>query len=99
MALARPAVSPQGQLLAPRGTRLTPRHIRLFKMWGVTDADIEGHMAPPELSAPPLSEAERQTIEQAVARRFEGVLDHPAMEEIARAAAHVALARGSEAND
>jgi hypothetical protein len=97
MVLARPVVSPQGQLLAPKGTALTARHVRLFRMWGVTEADIEGHGGE---AAPvtPFSEAERQAIEQSIGQRFAGVLDHPAMMEIARVATQLTLAREGRAN-
>ena len=93
MVLRRPAVSPQGQLLAPAGTALTARHLRLFKMWGVTEADVAGQESRAARPVVPLSEAERRVIEQAVAERFDGALGHPAMMEIARVAAHLAMAR------
>jgi hypothetical protein len=93
MELARPVVSPQGQLLAPAKTLLTARHLRLFRMWGVLDADIEGQRGDATQPAEPLTDAERQAIEQAVAQRFEGALGHPAMMEIARVALQVTMAR------
>lgn len=92
MALARPVVSPQGQMLAPKGTSLTARHIRLFRMWGVTEVDIEGQGGG-MVAASPLTEAERQAIEETIGQRFAGVLDHPAMLEIARVATNLALTR------
>lgn len=98
MVLARPAVSPQGQLLAPRGVTLSARHVRLFKMWGVTEVDIEGHDSKAERAASPLSEAERRVIEEAVSQRFAGALGHPVMMEIARVATQLAMAREGSAD-
>ncbi|MGH2518262.1 MAG: hypothetical protein ACRDF8_00540, partial [Chloroflexota bacterium] len=40
MRLVRGVVSPQGALLARPGEELTEKHLRLFKMWGVADAEI-----------------------------------------------------------
>lgn len=99
MVLARPAVSPQGQLLAPDRTALTARHIRLFKMWGVTEVDVVGHEASPPRPEAALTEADQQVIEQAISQRFAGVLGHPAMMEIARVATHLALAREADADE
>jgi hypothetical protein len=93
MVLARPAVSPQGQLLAAKGTAVTSRHMRLFKMWGVTEVDIEGHEGRAARPATPLSETERRVIEETIGQRFEGALGHPAMMEIARVATQLTLAR------
>jgi hypothetical protein len=93
MVLSRPAVSPQGRLLAPGGTCVEARHLRLFRMWGVTEIVVEGVTG--RLIRPPraLDEADRALIERSVARRFEGVLDHPAMIEMARAATEMAVER------
>ena len=99
MTLARPVVSPQGQLLAPAKMQLTERHIRLFRMWGVADADIEGEEGTAPPSAEPMTEAERRVIEQAVAQRFEGALGHPVMLEIARVAVRLTMERVGNARE
>jgi hypothetical protein len=93
MVLARPAVSPQGQLLAAKGTAVTARHLRLFKMWGVTEVDVEGYEGRSARAVAPLSEADRRVIEETIGQRFEGALGHPAMMEIARVATQLTLAR------
>jgi hypothetical protein len=98
MVLARPVVSPQGQLLAPAKTELSGRHLRLFKMWGVSHADIEGREAEASPLNNALSETERSEIEQSINQRFEGTLDHPVMKEIARIAVRLAFERGGNAD-
>lgn len=38
--LSRGVLSPQGALLAQPGDELTEKQIRLFKMWGVAEAEV-----------------------------------------------------------
>lgn len=38
--LSRGVLSPQGALLAQPGDELTEKQIRLFKMWGVSEAEV-----------------------------------------------------------
>ena len=45
LTLARDVLAPNGRLLTPEGTVLTPKHIRIFKAWGVTEVDISGRSA------------------------------------------------------
>ena len=42
MVLAADAVHLNGRVLLRSGTELTERHIQICKMWGLTDAEIEG---------------------------------------------------------
>ena len=42
MVLAGDVLDTSGRLLIARGTELTPRGIRVLKMWGVIEADVEG---------------------------------------------------------
>ncbi len=42
MVLAREVVAPNGRRLLPPGAPLTAKHIRILKMWGVPEADIQG---------------------------------------------------------
>ena len=76
-----------GRVLLGAGKELTERHIRMFKMWGVIETEIQGidqeEIAAQESKAIDpmlLQEAEQQTREL-FARA--GV-DHPAMKELAR---------------
>ncbi|MGE4298155.1 MAG: HDOD domain-containing protein [Desulfovibrionaceae bacterium] len=40
MTLASKATAPNGRLLLPAGTVLTEQHLRVFNIWGVSEADI-----------------------------------------------------------
>lgn len=42
MVLAADAVHLNGRVLLRSGTELTERHIQICKMWGLTDAEVEG---------------------------------------------------------
>lgn len=40
--LAEDLKNPHGRLLLAKGTKLESNHLRIVKMWGVIEADIEG---------------------------------------------------------
>ena len=42
MVLGGDAKDRNGRILLGAGTVLTEKHLKIFKMWGVTDADIKG---------------------------------------------------------
>jgi hypothetical protein len=42
MVLAKDVKDRNGRLLLTAGNELTDKHIKIFKMWGVTEADIQG---------------------------------------------------------
>ncbi len=42
MVLSAPVKNRDGQVMLGQGAVLTDRHLRLFKIWGVCDAQIEG---------------------------------------------------------
>jgi hypothetical protein len=76
-----------GRVLLGAGKELTEKHIRLFKMWGVTEAEVQGveqeDVAARESAA---FDPERvQAAEQMTAELFAfSGLEHPAMKELAR---------------
>jgi len=41
MTLGKDLLSPQGRMLLPKGTMLTDKHLRICKVWGVLEAEIE----------------------------------------------------------
>lgn len=45
MTLASDLYGPNGRFLLPQGTVLSERHLRVSKMWGVSEADIDGLQA------------------------------------------------------
>ena len=47
MQLAQAVLSPQGAILAGTADKLTAKQIRLFKMWGVTEAAIIDNQGSP----------------------------------------------------
>ncbi len=55
--------SPNGRFLLPAGTVLQDKHVRILKIWGVTEADIEG------LSQEDVREQERARLDPAVLRQ------------------------------
>ena len=42
MVLEAPLKTPEGRAILAQGTVLTDKHIRMLKIWGVTDAEVEG---------------------------------------------------------
>ncbi len=42
MTIEKDALNPQGQLLIPRGTVLTSRHLFILETWGIEEIHIEG---------------------------------------------------------
>lgn len=45
MALAADLRTPQGRLLLPRQASIEPKHLRMARIWGICEADIEGVLA------------------------------------------------------
>jgi hypothetical protein len=79
MVLATDINDANGRLLLPNGTTLTEKHIRYFRMWGITEVEIVGDQPETEAEATidPTTLAE---IERALAPRFSHVdRGHPAM--------------------
>jgi len=70
-----------GRLLAAKGLKLTEGHLRLFRTWGILEADIEGESSrdPDEDALVNLDPALLKTAEELVRRRFlHSDLEHPA---------------------
>jgi hypothetical protein len=42
MVLTRDVVESSGELLAAAGERITERHLRIFKKWGIAEVEVEG---------------------------------------------------------
>jgi hypothetical protein len=89
MVIVSDVVDRNGRVLLSTGTALTAKHLRVFRMWGVTEADIEGIASPD--SVPGAEQEEGDRIEEEAAARVSELFarsnrDHPAMAELMRLA-------------
>jgi hypothetical protein len=86
MKLAGDVKDQTGRILLTAGHEVSERHLKIFRMWGVSEADIEGVEAnnAPRVSPPPMDQEPAGEGEEAAARvRFRHVdLNHPAMREL-----------------
>jgi hypothetical protein len=99
MVLSEDVHDAQGRLLMPRGTALTDRHLRAFRLWGILGVRIRGDEAEdtgsrPAISATILAEAERQVRH----RLRHNQLDQPLIAELLGAAI-LRLARRLQAEE
>ena len=81
MVLANHVKDLSGRLLAAKGLKLTEGHLRLFKTWGILEADIEGESSrdTEEDALVDLDPGLLKTAEELVRHRFmHSDLDHPA---------------------
>ena len=103
MVLAAPVYNKNGGLLLQKGVQLTEKHVKIFKTWGVTEADIEGYdKEKVEQDAYAfLSEEEIQEIESALLKRFPDITSNAVMSEIFRIAKkqkiHFFVSKGPDA--
>lgn len=76
-----------GRFLLGKGTRLTSKHIRILKMWGVVEANVEG-VSPQDVEADSLGQLDPAAIKEAkenlTARFSHSDLEHPAIHELFR---------------
>ena len=87
MALAEDLRDARGRFLLPSGAGLTARHIRVLKMWGVIEANIEGIAAEDveDTATREIDPALMKMAEKIVYRRFRySGIDHPATQELFR---------------
>ncbi len=87
MALAEDLRDSRGRFLLASGAGLTARHIRVLKMWGVIEANIEGIAAEDveDTATREIDPALMEMAEKIVCRRFRySGTDHPATQELFR---------------
>lgn len=87
MILAGDVKDRNGRVLLAAGQEISDKHLKIFKMWGVTDADIQGvvqeDMAAQDMAS--VDPAVYQEAEQATAELFRHAdTTHPGMKELAR---------------
>lgn len=79
-----------GRLLLGAGAELTPKHLMIFRTWGVLEAEIAGHGndGGPEPIPEDLDPGELAAAEQALTHLFRHTnRQHPVMAELLRLAA------------
>jgi len=87
MVLAENLRDRNGRFLLAKGTRLTLKHLRIFKIWGVIEVNIEGiSQKNVESNArAQIDPAIMETAEKEIRERFVHTdLDHPATRELFR---------------
>jgi hypothetical protein len=87
MVLAASVTDPRGRVLLAPGCEITEKHLRILRMWGVTEADIEG-VEKTDAVALALTEIDPDTLRRAdaAARERLAMMDpaHPAVQELLR---------------
>jgi HD-like signal output (HDOD) protein len=70
-------------LLLTKGQKITPKHIRIFKLWGVTEVNVFGKDEKKNETEPWINPELRKKIEDRTKQIFKNVdLNHPAAKEI-----------------
>jgi len=71
------------RLLLSKGIRIQPKHIRVFKIWGITEVSIEGRAGVAEDRGESISDERiQQVIEETKTVFKHQDLDHPAIKEL-----------------
>jgi len=65
--VTKSAVMSQGRMIIGEGATVTPKMLRIFKTWGVTEIDVEGDFSESEM------EAEANIDEEALKKIQEGL--------------------------
>ena len=86
MILVRPVRNRQGVLLLEAGAKISPKNIRIFKSWGVSEIAIKGDPAEAEGGTADTEVRVKESIERQLQEKFSDVLDDPVMIEIFNAA-------------
>ena len=88
MVLAKEVRDRRGRLLLPAGHEVTPRSLRVFRMWGVTELEVEGQEAanPTEPAAAIPAARLQAARERAQALFRHADREHPLVAELLRLA-------------
>ena len=71
------------RLLLSKGNPIAPQHIRVFKIWGITEVIVEGTHDGGAPDTEPVDPEERETIRVAMEKRFiHNDPEHPAVREL-----------------
>jgi hypothetical protein len=102
MVLAADVTDRNGRTLLAKGVEISDKHVRIFKMWGITEADIQGvaleDVAAHDAAA--IDPAVRQKAGEALQQRFRFTdVEHAAMKELIRLATLRYVRTMTEAQD
>jgi hypothetical protein len=84
--LAKSVDNHQGVLLVEKGSRLSDKHIRVFKTWGVKQIYVQSDQTDQDASPARVDERSQTSVELELRRKFADVLDDPVMVAIMEAA-------------
>jgi HD-like signal output (HDOD) protein len=85
MVVAEEVRDVNGRLLLARGNSIQPSHMRIFKIWGITEVKVNGEAGIKDVPAPHIQPELLEKIEDQTKHIFSHVdLDHPALKEIFR---------------
>ena len=87
MVLASPLIDRNGRFLLGEGTVLTKKHLRVLKIWGVIEADVEGisqEKLQADITAHQDPDLLREAQKQIHERFIHADLSHPAIKELFR---------------
>jgi hypothetical protein len=87
MNLAQPVYTHQDRLLLDAGRRISEKHLRIFKSWGVATVAVKGSAAGDGSTSMGADEPATGAPDDAFRDRFAGVLGDPVMVAIMEAAA------------
>jgi hypothetical protein len=94
MTLAQPVYTHQDRLLLETGRRISEKHLRIFKSWGVAAVAVKGSAAGDGSTSMGADLPATGVPDDAFRARFAGLLDDPAMVAIMEAAARQLADRG-----
>jgi hypothetical protein len=102
MVLAADVLDRNGRTLLAKGVEVSDKHLRIFKMWGITEVDIQGvaleDVAAQDAAA--IDPATREKAEAMVADQFRFTdPEHPGVKEIHRLAIMRCVRSMMEAQD
>jgi hypothetical protein len=86
MKLAADVKDRTGRVILAAGSEVNEKHLRIFRMWGISQADVQGMEQHPATMAPPAADADiLQEAELRVRELFRHAeRSHPAVEELYR---------------
>ena len=83
MVLSEDVLDINAKLLLSKGQQITPKQIRVLKIWGITEVDVVGEKDKSNIEAPQADPEIIQEIKESVKEIFKNVdLKHPAIKEI-----------------
>ena len=83
MVLSQDVLDINARLLLSKGQQITPKHIRILKVWGIIDVNVVGEKDTTDREEPFVDPEIVEAVNASVKEIFKNVdLEHPALEEI-----------------